>query len=194
MSEITWLPSVIICFMLLISLRVAVFVHALMERIGFCWVTGCKLRKRLHFSKENYLSSDVRKCDLSVFRACELIAVSFVSSARSNMSCTVRWAPLSSCVRSAPRMTRMWRSSPAAIWCAPPVSQPGRYDGVGGFGCRAAVSWDDSLLLKWSAVTNPQSPVSSLQCHILLCYRNRRVRGQDVPSAAVRLRAQSRLW
>ncbi len=43
------------------------------------------------------------------------------------MSCTVRWAPLSSFVRSVQRTTRMWRSNPADTWCAPPVWLPGRW-------------------------------------------------------------------
>lgn len=43
-----------------------------------------------------------------------------------------------------------------------------------------------------SAVSSQK--ISSLPCRIWLCYRSRRVRGQDVPSAAVRLRARSQLW
>lgn len=73
----------------------------------------------------------------SEFRHWELTVVSFVfPPPRSNMSCTVKWAPLSSCVRSVLRTTRMWRLSPAAIWCAPPASLPGRYEmWVDGRGC-----------------------------------------------------------
>lgn len=48
-------------------------------------------------------------------------------SNRSSMSCTVRWAPPSSFVRSAPRTTKTSRSSPAVTSCALPVSRPGRY-------------------------------------------------------------------
>jgi len=50
----------------------------------------------------------------------------FFSRLRSNTSCTVRWAPRSSCARSVPRTTRTWRLSPVVTSCAPPVSPPGR--------------------------------------------------------------------
>lgn len=46
---------------------------------------------------------------------------------RNNMNCTVRWAPRSSCVKFVRKMTRMWRLSHVAIWCALPVSLHGRW-------------------------------------------------------------------
>lgn len=46
---------------------------------------------------------------------------------RSSMSCTVKWAPPSSFVRSAPRTTKTSRSNPAVTSCALPVLRPGRY-------------------------------------------------------------------
>lgn len=46
---------------------------------------------------------------------------------RSSMSCTVKWAPPSSFVRSVLRTTKTSRSNPAVTLCALPVLQPGRY-------------------------------------------------------------------
>lgn len=52
---------------------------------------------------------------------------SLLCSNRSSMSCTVKWAPPSSFVRSALRTTKTSRSNPAVTSCALPVSRPGRY-------------------------------------------------------------------
>lgn len=46
---------------------------------------------------------------------------------RSSMSCTVKWAPPSSFVRSVLRMTKTSRLNPAVTLCALPVLRPGRY-------------------------------------------------------------------
>lgn len=43
------------------------------------------------------------------------------------MSCTVKWAPPSSFVRSVLRTTKMSRSNPVVTLCALPVLRPGRY-------------------------------------------------------------------
>lgn len=107
------------------------------------------------------------------------------------MSCTVRWAPLSSFVRSVRRMTRTWRLNHVAISCAPPVSLPGRYEKrmkakpfsrfihVGTLNC-------------WEVESNI---ISTCNCLLLcvpwLAFRSRRVRARDVPSAAVRLKVRS---
>lgn len=110
------------------------FVKVFMNRLIFCLSTGLKLKTRPHIltllqillGSFEMISGDV--CTVwyySVFRHWELIVVSSFPL-RSNMSCTARWAPLSSCARSVPRMTRMWRLSPVVISCAPPVSLPGR--------------------------------------------------------------------
>lgn len=48
-------------------------------------------------------------------------------SPRNNMNCIARWAPRFSCVKYVLKMTRMWRSNRAAIWCARPVSLRGRW-------------------------------------------------------------------
>lgn len=37
----------------------------------------------------------------------------------------------------------------------------------GRFGCGAAMSWDESVLLKWYGIRNPQSPVSCLHVAVL---------------------------
>lgn len=113
---------------------------------------------------------------------------------RSNMSCTARWAPLSSCVRSVQRMTRMWRLSPVVISCAPPVSLHGRYDS-GCEGLSVGVQLKREVPIS-SQYYSTSAPVISMCCYIcLFCLwcRSQRVREQDVPSVAVRLRVQSPL-
>lgn len=64
---------------------------------------------------------------------------------RNNMSCTVRWAPHSSCVKSVLRTTRMWRLNLVGTWCAPPVSQPGRWALASSFSVSSLSLWGQLL-------------------------------------------------
>lgn len=132
----------------------------------------------------------------------------FFSPRRNNTSCTVRWAPLSSFVRSVPRTTRMWRLSPVVISCALPVSLPGRYKSgcmQGGL-CGLFMCHNSNLLRSELSVevlfysdmsdTKRKNPflISACSNHLPfgLCCRSQKVREQDVPFVAVRLRVRSR--
>lgn len=141
-------------------------------------------------------------CDVTV------LSCFFFSPRRNNTSCTVRWAPLSSFVRSVPRTTRMWRLSPVVISCALPVSLPGRYKSgcmQGGL-CGLFMCHNSNLLRSELSVevlfysdmsdTKRKNPflISACSNHLPfgLCCRSQKVREQDVPFVAVRLRVRSR--
>lgn len=139
---------------------------------------------------------------------CYRLVMFFFSPRRNNTSCTVRWAPLSSFVRSVPRTTRMWRLSPVVISCALPVSLPGRYKSgcmQGGL-CGLFMCHNSNLLRSELSVevlfysdmsdTKRKNPflISACSNHLPfgLCCRSQKVREQDVPFVAVRLRVRSR--